>query len=508
MGGRSRANRQDLYPKDPEEIKNAFALAREYFAKHKDINKIRRKDFQKLGMQNLPNSFIKDNHGNIYMLASSRNRGLSRAAYLGRGSFADVKRAMSEKGIEYAVRIAYVDMLPFQKKTNETGMAETAGLVKGHLLRSSASKKSLGMRGGEAGAAEFQRGFSKGILSSRKKEYQVQPLLEVTLRDYLIEHKASLSLEKRFLLAMQILLMVDELHTLGIAHLDLKPANIMLNGNEVVLVDFGFASAIHKNSDLKRGTPAYRPLQKENLADRMRSYFFHDSNTALDIYGLLKIMFHEAYQNSSLFTKEECLKNPWMKDIFLTESFTKFKTVIDLAVAMISGMHRVRIEAASPIEMHIFISWYVHHLPLFSWDAKETQFFMSAPHVKIISLDKLVDPEFLALRTKIIGRINQAFLDIQVNRHSGSDKIFLAHEISFSDMICSESLVFRNLFRKISAAKDIDDVKKILENVNLKHATLFFGDERRVQQLLQDVQEMLDADKPESQKSLSKSHDS
>lgn len=62
---------------------------------------------------------------------------------------------------------------------------------------------------------------------------------------------------------------LDELHSVGLLHLDVRPENIMMNGGKVpVLIDFGFAHHFDENGEpdtsigLGVGTPGYAPMER------------------------------------------------------------------------------------------------------------------------------------------------------------------------------------------------------------------------------------------------------
>lgn len=69
------------------------------------------------------------------------------------------------------------------------------------------------------------------------------PLLPLSLDD-LLNHRAALSEELTRSIAFQVLLALAHLHGQGIAHRDVKPANLLFdNDGTVKLIDFGTAWA-------------------------------------------------------------------------------------------------------------------------------------------------------------------------------------------------------------------------------------------------------------------------
>jgi serine/threonine-protein kinase len=66
----------------------------------------------------------------------------------------------------------------------------------------------------------------------------------------------------------QVCLALEHMHRLGYVHADIKPQNILVNGNlKVKLVDFGFAAPIGQQLDAYKGTFGY--LAPEQAAGRL-----------------------------------------------------------------------------------------------------------------------------------------------------------------------------------------------------------------------------------------------
>ena len=74
--------------------------------------------------------------------------------------------------------------------------------------------------------------------------YIQMELCESTFRDYLNNINQNESIDKRIFYFNQIIEGIKYLHDNNIIHRDLKPANIMLNKDEAMVADFGFARCI------------------------------------------------------------------------------------------------------------------------------------------------------------------------------------------------------------------------------------------------------------------------
>ena len=86
-------------------------------------------------------------------------------------------------------------------------------------------------------------------------EHRLSFLLELcprgSLRRVLAEAAAAVSLQQRHRWAMQVVRGLVALHDNGVAHRDLKTANVLVDENDVCkLTDFGLAKAV---SDLSQG---------------------------------------------------------------------------------------------------------------------------------------------------------------------------------------------------------------------------------------------------------------
>ncbi|HEX4724745.1 MAG TPA: serine/threonine-protein kinase [Pseudonocardiaceae bacterium] len=91
-------------------------------------------------------------------------------------------------------------------------------------------------------------------------EYVDGPALDEALDD-----TGPMAVEDAALLCAQLLAGIADLHRRGMAHLDLKPANVMLRDGHPVVVDFGSARRIGASQPNGRpiGTPGYAAPEQE-----------------------------------------------------------------------------------------------------------------------------------------------------------------------------------------------------------------------------------------------------
>jgi len=82
-------------------------------------------------------------------------------------------------------------------------------------------------------------------------------------------------------IAGDILTALDAIHSVGLVHLDLKPANVMLEPGRAILIDFGIACQANATQHGISGTPGYFPA--ENLDDVLQRA---DFSPAVDLFKL------------------------------------------------------------------------------------------------------------------------------------------------------------------------------------------------------------------------------
>src|SRR5438270_2858793 len=90
---------------------------------------------------------------------------------------------------------------------------------------------------------------------------------------------------------------MTEAHSKGVMHLDLKPANIMLDGRgQVVVTDFGLAGVADdiRGTEIRSGTPAY--MAPEQLAGK-------EVSARSDIYAL-GLVLYEVFTGRRAFAEK------------------------------------------------------------------------------------------------------------------------------------------------------------------------------------------------------------
>ena len=109
------------------------------------------------------------------------------------------------------------------------------------------------------------------LFEENNTAYYVMEYLDGGSLDNLINEKNGLSIIESSQLIKQIASALEYMHSNKMLHLDLKPANVMLNRKgEAVLIDFGLTKEFDENgcpessTTIGHGTPGYPPLEQSN----------------------------------------------------------------------------------------------------------------------------------------------------------------------------------------------------------------------------------------------------
>ena len=109
------------------------------------------------------------------------------------------------------------------------------------------------------------------LFEENNTAYYVMEYLDGGSLDNLINEKNGLSIIESSQLIKQIASALEYMHSNKMLHLDLKPANVMLNRKgEAVLIDFGLTKESDENgcpessTTIGHGTPGYAPLEQSN----------------------------------------------------------------------------------------------------------------------------------------------------------------------------------------------------------------------------------------------------
>lgn len=109
------------------------------------------------------------------------------------------------------------------------------------------------------------------LFEENNTAYYVMEYLDGGSLDKLISDKNGLSVLESSQLIRQIASALDYMHSHRMLHLDLKPANVMLNKRgDAVLIDFGLTKEFDENgfpessTTVGHGTPGYAPIEQSN----------------------------------------------------------------------------------------------------------------------------------------------------------------------------------------------------------------------------------------------------
>lgn len=163
--------------------------------------------------------------------------------------------------------------------------------------------------------------------------YYVMEYIDGKSLDEHITDNGSIPEKETLKIASQTASAVSFMHSKNMLHLDLKPSNVMMRGDEdVVLIDFGLSKQFDENGDpessttIGGGTPGYSPLEQSNYSGDASSGL----PVTMDVYALGATIFkmltgHKPPVASGLFndgfpTDELLSRGVGPKTISLVES--------------------------------------------------------------------------------------------------------------------------------------------------------------------------------------------
>jgi len=133
--------------------------------------------------------------------------------------------------------------------------------------------------------------FMEFDFTDANQPYIVMPYYKRSLAD-LLGTQNKLSINKTLLIAQQILTGLSHIHEAGLVHLDIKPANILLDDNDQVqIADFGISissstpPAKKSKNDIQRGIGSLYYASPEQLIDAQ------NASVQSDIYAVAALMY-------------------------------------------------------------------------------------------------------------------------------------------------------------------------------------------------------------------------
>jgi len=115
------------------------------------------------------------------------------------------------------------------------------------------------------------------ILNYRSMEivhYMIMPKYEISLHDIIRKH-GNLNVVEGLFLLHELVVCLEEIHSENIVHRDIKPMNIMLHGNRMIIIDFSLS--IHQEHTLRStvvGSPIFMSIKAHK--DELKKYTYHD----------------------------------------------------------------------------------------------------------------------------------------------------------------------------------------------------------------------------------------
>lgn len=104
--------------------------------------------------------------------------------------------------------------------------------------------------------------------------YIVMPYYTISLHD-LIKNNSKLSVEEGLYIYYELVLCLEEIHSLDIIHRDIKPLNIMLHNKSIIIIDFSLATKRdHKLSTNVIGSPIFMSINAHR--NELKKYTYKD----------------------------------------------------------------------------------------------------------------------------------------------------------------------------------------------------------------------------------------
>jgi hypothetical protein len=112
----------------------------------------------------------------------------------------------------------------------------------------------------------FENGFKKaplvywfGLDNITECATLIMPLFDISLHDYALNN--SLSQEVILRIVLDMMNIIEDVHSCNIIHRDIKPQNFMLKGQDLYIIDFGLSTTLSEVDGNKKtkiiGTPKY-----------------------------------------------------------------------------------------------------------------------------------------------------------------------------------------------------------------------------------------------------------
>ncbi|MCF6775386.1 hypothetical protein L3V83_02245 [Thiotrichales bacterium 19X7-9] len=171
------------------------------------------------------------------------------------------------------------------------------------------------------------------------KHYIAYEYLGESLKSYLKREKDNLSEIQQLDLAIQLFKLIDKMHSgrasktgEKIAHLDIKPDNIVIDKNgKLHLIDYGFSRSINAVGNPKFGTPIYVPIDigyvepaSLDIFAALRVLGFSKSSTIVMVKQL------SVGQTSHNIVREKLENIHWIFNNNFMDSNPKIKALIDI----------------------------------------------------------------------------------------------------------------------------------------------------------------------------------